>query len=61
MTNAFTPKMPARLFSFAFAALITLAIMGSLDALATSGQSSEALLARHGALQVACLDPAGKI
>jgi hypothetical protein len=48
----------SKALSFGFAAMVTLAIMGSLDALATSGQSSTALLAQHGPLQTACIDPA---
>ena len=44
--------------SLGFAATITLAILGGLDALATTGQSSTALLAQHGTLQTACVDPA---
>jgi hypothetical protein len=60
MTTAYTPKTSTRFLSFAFAATITLAIMGSLDALATSDQSSAALLAQQGPLQVACMDPSRK-
>lgn len=43
--------------SFCFAAMVTLSIMASLDALATTGQSSSALLAQKGTLQTACVDP----
>lgn len=48
----------SKALSFGLAAMVTLAIMGSLDALATSGQSATALLAQHGTLQTACADPA---
>jgi len=48
----------SKALSFGLAAMVTLAIIGSLDALATSGQSSTALLAQHGPLQTACIDPA---
>lgn len=54
MTRTFTSKA----LSLGFAAMVTLSILGSLDALATSGQSSAALLAQHGPLQTACADPA---
>ena len=59
MQTAYAVKT-SKFMSFAFAAAVTLAIMGSLDALATTGQSSEALLAQHSTLQVACVDPARK-
>jgi hypothetical protein len=45
-------------FSLGFAAIVTLAIAGGLDAMATTGQSSTALLAQHGTLQTACTDTA---
>jgi hypothetical protein len=60
MQAAYTVKTPSKILSFAFAAAVTLAILGSLDALATSGQSAEALLAQHGTQQMACADPARK-
>jgi hypothetical protein len=44
--------------SLGFAAVVTLGILGSLDALATTGQSAEALLAQRGPMQTACIDPA---
>jgi len=54
MSQSITTKALA----LGFAAMITLAIMGSLDAIATTGQSSTALLAQRGTLQMACVDPA---
>jgi hypothetical protein len=53
-------SISAKLFSLGFAACMTLAILGSLDALATTGQSQEALLAQQGPLQVVCADPSRK-
>lgn len=50
-----------KLVSFGFAATVTLAILGGLDAIASTGQSSEALLAQHGTMQVACTAPGGKV
>lgn len=44
--------------SLGFAALMTLGILGGLDAMATTGQSAEALFAQHGTMQTACVDPA---
>lgn len=51
-------KITSKALSLGLAAMVTLAIMGSLDALATTGQSSTALLAQHGPVQTACVDPA---
>ena len=51
-------SITTRAVSLGFAAMVTLSILGSLDALATSGQSSTALLAQHGTMQYACVDPA---
>lgn len=52
-----TRSITAKALSFGFAMMVTLAIMGSLDALATTGQSATALLAQQGTLQTACVDP----
>ncbi len=49
-----------RLFSLALAGLITLGMLGSLDAIATSGQSPNAVLAQPGNLQLACESGAPK-
>ena len=43
-----------RLFSLALAGLITLGMLGSLDAIATSRQSAHAVLAQPGGMQFAC-------
>ena len=47
----------SRLMSAVMALMVTLTIAGSLDALATTGQSAEALLSQHQMLQLACTDP----
>jgi hypothetical protein len=51
-------SLTVKTLSFCFAAMVTLSILASLDALATTGQSSSALLAQKGTLQTACIDPA---
>jgi len=56
-----TTSLARKFASFGFAAIVTLTIMSSLDALATSGQSAEALLAQQGKLQVACTVDGGKV
>lgn len=48
-------RIRIRLASFGFASVITLAMLTGLDTLATTGQSSQALLAQHGTLQVSCV------
>ena len=53
MTNAFAPKTYSQVFSFALAALMTLGVLGSVNALATHGQNEDALLARNGELVLA--------
>jgi hypothetical protein len=55
MSTSITTKA----FSFGFAATVTLAIMLSLDALATSEQSS-ALMAGGSITQTACVTPAAR-
>ncbi len=47
-------QLSTKLTSFFFAALLTVTLLGSLDALATSGQSADALLSQQGHLQMAC-------
>jgi hypothetical protein len=46
-----------KLAGFALALVVTTGILGGLDALATTGQSSDALLAQQGALVVSCAAP----
>lgn len=53
MTPSFAPKTSSQIFSFALAALMTLGVLGSVNALATHGQSEDALLARSGELVLA--------
>lgn len=53
MTDAFAPKTSSQVFSFALAALMTLGVLASVNALATQGQSEDALLARNGELVLA--------
>lgn len=53
-----SPSITTKAVSFGFAALLTLTIMVSLDALATTEQSN-ALLARGSTTQTACVPPAG--
>lgn len=52
------PSITTRLFSALFAGLMTGGIFFSLHALATTGQSADALLAQQGPLTVVCADPA---
>jgi hypothetical protein len=54
-----SPSITTKAFSFGFAAMVTLAIILSLDALATAEQSS-ALLAVGGVTQTACAAPAAR-
>ena len=49
-------SVPTRLSAFALTSLITLALLSGLDALATTGQSADALLAQKRTLQLACTD-----
>lgn len=49
-----------RLISLALAAVVTAGMLGSLNAIATSGQSSDAVLAQTGSLQLACGNGASK-
>ncbi len=56
MNTPLTTKFSA----LAMAALVTISVLGGLDALATTGQSSEALLAQPSQLQMACTDGARK-
>lgn len=51
------PSISTKLFSFGIAAMVTLTIMMSLDALARIEQSS-VLLAGDGVTQTACVPPA---
>jgi hypothetical protein len=51
-------SITTKALSFGFALVVTLGILGSLDVLATTGQSAEALLAQKGPMQTACIDPA---
>jgi hypothetical protein len=54
-----SPSITTKAVSFGFAALVTLTIMVSLDALATTEQSN-ALQARGSATQTACVAPAAR-
>jgi hypothetical protein len=56
--SAMSRTITSKVLSFGFAAMVTLSILGGLDALATTGQSADALLAQHGPQQTACVDPA---
>ena len=51
-------SITTKALSFSFALIVTMGIIGSLDALATTGQSADALLAQKGPMQTACVDPA---
>jgi hypothetical protein len=54
-------SITTRFVSFGFAAMVTFAILGGLNALATTGQSAEALLAQHGPQQFACTASDSKV
>lgn len=55
-----TLSITSRVIALGLAAAVTFSIMGSLDALATTGQAADALLSQQGSLQLACTDPARK-
>lgn len=61
MNKAFAPKSVSPLFSFALAAVMTLGVLGGVNALATHGPSDDALLARSGELVLAAQDAPAKI